>query len=1183
MKIQELQLLACGPFTGHCLDLSGGARGLHLIYGPNEAGKSSALRALKHLLFGFPVQSNDNFIHQYSALRVGACICNDHGEELKIVRRKANKGSLRSADDIAMVNEDDLRRYCGGVTEDRYSTFFGMDHSMLVQGGQKIIDGAGDVGQILFSGGGVGDLNGVLTALEQDAEQLFMPSARANRRLNQMLNQLADARKAVRDNQLPPKEWDGHYQSLTKALKRKQAAEADLRGKSREKQRLDRIRKALPLIAALMDVRNELSQVEDAILLPPDFHERRQAIQQDVRLAEDQSSSASKKIDEITRQLNGLTVRQALLDCRAVVEPLAGRLGVYQQAQDDRPGLEGEARQFEEAAIGTLRKVDKNLALADADSLQLTDVERLRIRTLSADYGRYVQDVDSWAAKVADLTRDIDVTQNDLAQLPALRDSGTLSNVLKNALKLGDVEKQLSDARATCDVLEQQASIDLKKLPLWTRTLEELEAVTVPLPETINRFEANFAESEQQLTALARQIDECEKEASALNQKIATIRLEYHVPTESDLQIARDQRQQGWQLVRNAWLAGSAVPETVQAFVNSVGSAGDDLASAFERSMISCDDIADRLRREADRVATHAQLLAQQDACGNRATKLKEERATISTKHLETLQDWKRHWEPLECDPLTPREMRAWIQAHLNLMRQSQSLRQHRDQVRQLHERVDEHRRHVSSALESLAGEPIPRDTSLSGLIATAQDVLDNVASVGRRHDELAEQLRRLQRDQDKGQEMLVQAKAKLESWQNQWKDAIAALPLDASSTPSDANAVLELLNTLDQQLRDAKEKRRRLSTIDSYATQFTNDVQGLAEQLSIPWRDLPVARVAADLGSQLANAIVQNQSRILLQKQLTAEKQLVETAIQTVRQANSQLGDLCTVAACTSAADLPAAEERSDRRRDLEAQARALEQQMREMSAGQSVVAFIAEANAADADAIDPQIQQLDDQITELDRELKDDLGPRIGAEKHALEQMDTSARAADAAEHVQDLISRIAADAEEYARLRIAFTALRKGIERYRERHQGPIMQRASRLFSELTIGSFSGLREDYDTDGQPELVGVRAEAGNTIRIEEMSDGTADQLYLAVRLAWLEEYLDGHETMPFIVDDLLIRFDNDRAVATLKSFAELSRRTQVIYFTHHEHIVELARRKVDSSILFVHELPRHIATPHP
>ena len=61
MKINRLQLIAYGPFSGTTLDFSNHQVGFHLMYGPNEAGKSTALRALRNVLFGIPVRTPDSF------------------------------------------------------------------------------------------------------------------------------------------------------------------------------------------------------------------------------------------------------------------------------------------------------------------------------------------------------------------------------------------------------------------------------------------------------------------------------------------------------------------------------------------------------------------------------------------------------------------------------------------------------------------------------------------------------------------------------------------------------------------------------------------------------------------------------------------------------------------------------------------------------------------------------------------------------------------------------------------------------------------------------------------------------------------------------------------------------------------------------------------------------------------
>jgi uncharacterized protein YhaN len=87
-------------------------------------------------------------------------------------------------------------------------------------------------------------------------------------------------------------------------------------------------------------------------------------------------------------------------------------------------------------------------------------------------------------------------------------------------------------------------------------------------------------------------------------------------------------------------------------------------------------------------------------------------------------------------------------------------------------------------------------------------------------------------------------------------------------------------------------------------------------------------------------------------------------------------------------------------------------------------------------------------------------------------------------------------------------------------------------------------------------------------------MSEGARDQLYLALRLATLERYLDHAEPLPFIVDDILVNFDDERSAATLKVLAELSRKTQVILFTHHAHLRDLAAGLRNGTGVFVREL---------
>jgi len=87
-------------------------------------------------------------------------------------------------------------------------------------------------------------------------------------------------------------------------------------------------------------------------------------------------------------------------------------------------------------------------------------------------------------------------------------------------------------------------------------------------------------------------------------------------------------------------------------------------------------------------------------------------------------------------------------------------------------------------------------------------------------------------------------------------------------------------------------------------------------------------------------------------------------------------------------------------------------------------------------------------------------------------------------------------------------------------------------------------------------------------------MSQGTRDQLFLSLRLAAIEQHIEGRGPFPVIVDDLLVQFDDDRAVATLEVLSELSATTQVLFFTHHKHLVELAEASKLAAAISVQRL---------
>ncbi len=86
-------------------------------------------------------------------------------------------------------------------------------------------------------------------------------------------------------------------------------------------------------------------------------------------------------------------------------------------------------------------------------------------------------------------------------------------------------------------------------------------------------------------------------------------------------------------------------------------------------------------------------------------------------------------------------------------------------------------------------------------------------------------------------------------------------------------------------------------------------------------------------------------------------------------------------------------------------------------------------------------------------------------------------------------------------------------------------------------------------------------------------MSEGTRDQLYLALRIAAIEDYLERAAALPVVADDLFINFDDDRAMAGLDALAGLAEKTQVLFFTHHQHLRDMAVERLGPRV-YTHDL---------
>ena len=223
MKLQKLFLSAFGPFTGKELDFSATSANVHLLYGPNEAGKSSALRAMADLRFGIPLRSADNFVHDSAKLLLAGVFADTDGQPVAVARRKKNKDALTAADPATglplatPVSAAIAQALTGGLDRAGFERSFGLDHTRLRQGGEDLLKGEGELGAALFeASAGLQGVKALLASLQDDAKSYYSPRA-TQATIPEALRQIEEHKAAFKAALVRPAEWKDRQRALESA------------------------------------------------------------------------------------------------------------------------------------------------------------------------------------------------------------------------------------------------------------------------------------------------------------------------------------------------------------------------------------------------------------------------------------------------------------------------------------------------------------------------------------------------------------------------------------------------------------------------------------------------------------------------------------------------------------------------------------------------------------------------------------------------------------------------------------------------------------------------------------------------------------------------------------------------------------------------------------------------------
>ena len=1144
MRILTLDLDRFGPFTGKRLAFRPDAR-LHVVLGPNEAGKSSALAAVTDLLFGIEERTPYNFLHR-DGLRLGAEIVDRAGERLEFWRRKGRKKVLSGPGDAALA-DDALTPFLGGISRGVFCNAFGLNAASLRNGAAEMLKADGEIGAtLLAAASGLRGFRDAARGLEAEADELFKPRGQ-KQVLNQLLSRHETASQEARGAKIGATQWKTLLADEEAAAERLAGVSERKRAVASEASRLRRLRAAAPVLAALDALAAELDgfaglpEADDATVA---------ALAAACRLAretEDRRAEAVGALAEAERSLSAIRLDPAIEPQSAAVDGLVEGLTDYRRSEAQLPRVEREAEDESRA----LDAIAARLGLPDwdtAETLRPSDMATATLRALAVAGREGERERDRLARELVRLAAERDLHGAALAAHGPLVDPGP-------ARETWDLLAPVLAEIGARDALEAAIGQEAEALTAECSRLRPPVGPAGSLPGLAIPGSGPIGRAARALDAASAEIRRCREATEAARAALAeadrrmAAQAGEAVPADpAALAEARRTRDAAWEAVRDAAFGQPGAPE---------GAALAERATTFERANAGADDLADRLAGDAHRAAARGQEARQraERADALAAAERDGEAASLAAREAEAA--WQALWRPLGFEPLPPAEMSAWRETALDLVRSAEIQAGRRRDRAAISARIEA----IRPPLAALAGR-----LGLGGLDAVpvglvGQRVADRVRSLGRAWDDARDAMAR----RDAAADALAAAGRAAEdnaaaraAWAERWRDALAAAALPPASGLDAAEAALAAWADVPGPLAARASLRARGAGMRRDRAEYESRVGRVAAAL-----DAGTERDLVDTVRNLQErSVAARDARTLWRAREEARAsagRIAEKAGASADSARLRLAEIAGTLGVAAEADLGALAGRLEARAGLRSRERDLRDALARLGEGVPEAILRAEAAETTPDIAEARLAELATEGERLDGEDREAfLALTRLRDGRAVLEGGTGAEKAAARRGAAELAIR--ETARRWVVLRLGSLLLDAATDRHRAGQQDPLVRRAGDLFGILTGGAYAGIEQAYDDQDRIVVSGRRSSGGGTVALDHLSEGTKDQLYLGLRLAYLEDYARRAEPAPFLGDDIFASFDDARTVHGLQALAAIGRDVQPILFTHHESVARAA-----------------------
>ncbi len=1168
MRFERLDLLSYGCFKNKSINFPTGKTDLHIIFGPNEAGKSTALSAIEDLLFGIPKSTSYGFLFDNKDLRIGAVINNGTGKEpICFRRRKGNKDTFLNENENTLP-DNILNELLQGVDRSFFERMFSLGHERLRKGGQEILDEKDDVGRMLFSASaGLLGLAEGLKKIEGNADQLWDKRKSGKRLYYQAQEKYEDAEHRKKEATILTKNWKDYKNQLEKTTDEHVQQNRVYAEKTMLQEKLERIRRTLPYLGQIKKLEEDIVKIGSVFFFSEDAASILHEAEKNLNQAEATLKTLNEQIEEAKNGLGEIVPDEQLLGREVDIKKLERDRAIVEKHERDIPNRQAE--------IKTLETRCGDLAVELGWPKSKINQENFFPQTLFSQIEKLVKEkvlIDTRLKSAEDALHKAELSlatlKDEIVQIGEAPKITPLETAIRIVRSKGDLQTEIARYEDEVSGLNRRIEVSLESLLPWQGSIEQLQALSVPQIVTIEAYNKELTdlinsqkENEAAIKRLQGEWNELKLERNQLIRDKQAIAPEL-------LEEARQHRNRGWNIIKRKYIDDVDVPEDE---MNSFSST-KTVSEAYVKAVDDADSMADKRFASAEETATLAKISNTIEKLEHKINLLTVNHADYKEQQDQFNERWDDVWSDCGFKPLNPQEMLGWMDSRKNLLLEQEQKVNRVRQVERIQVGIEEAKELLINGLSQVGSEIAGiKDQSVHLLIEHADVIRNELDRKATRIEALQSQILGVENQRDDAKEKSDAVAKEKEAWGKMWRDALEKAGFSLDSSQEVITFYLSSIKEIKEAGQEiSKIRTTRIETMERDIENFNKDLEKLSDELSLRQGDDKetvyslVGRLEEERGKNLKKKTKQNQCEDLQQRNIKFKQER--------KSALAQLEPLFEMAKTEDLSVLREKIESWSRFKVLKIEKEEALTALRKQGDGKNREELEQECADKDSDRVKADLDILRNELQAINETLQELSQQKIQA-KTELDKISGKADAAGAEVDRQFALTDMGMAAERYVRMQTAAILLRWGMEKFRKEKQGPLLEGASKIFRVLTLDSFSKLMVNLDDNDKRYLAGMRSNETH-VEVDGMSDGTVDQLYLALRLAAIEEYVQKSQSLPFVADDLFINFDDSRAAAGFKTLMDLSQKTQVLFFTHHEHLINVAKQALPQESFVVHKL---------